>query len=48
LEYYDQPPRIELDYLSKNGRRNRHPYTPDLFIIRKIPQDGKNARPHKS
>jgi hypothetical protein len=35
LEYYDQPPSIELDYLSKNGRRNRHPYTPDLFIIRK-------------
>ncbi|MBW4418955.1 MAG: DDE-type integrase/transposase/recombinase [Myxacorys californica WJT36-NPBG1] len=35
LEYYDQPIPIELDYLSKNGRRNRHPYTPDFFIIRK-------------
>ena len=34
LEYYDQPPRIELDYLSKSGRRNRHPHTPDFFVIR--------------
>jgi putative transposase len=35
LEYYDQPPPIELDYLSKSGRRNRHPHTPDFFVIRK-------------
>ena len=35
LEYYDQPPSIELDYLSKNGRRNRHPYTPDFFVVKK-------------
>lgn len=35
LEYYDQPPSFELDYLSKSGRRNRHRYTPDFFIIRK-------------
>jgi hypothetical protein len=35
LEYYDQPPPIFLDYLSKSGRRNRHQHTPDFFVIRK-------------
>jgi len=35
LEYYDQPPSFELDYLSKSGRHNRHQYTPDFFVIRK-------------
>ncbi len=35
LEYYDQPPPIFLDYLSKNGRRNYHKHTPDTFVIRK-------------
>jgi putative transposase len=34
LEYYDQPPSFELDYLSKSGKRNRHQYTPDFFVIR--------------
>ncbi|MBD2771304.1 DDE-type integrase/transposase/recombinase [Iningainema tapete] len=34
LEYYDQPPPIELDYLAKSGRRNRHQYTPDFFVLR--------------
>lgn len=34
LEYYDQPKPIELVYQSKNGRKNRHQYTPDFFIIR--------------
>jgi len=34
LEYYDQPPSIELCYRSKSGRQNRHLYTPDFFIIR--------------
>lgn len=34
LEYYDQPPAIELVYQSKSGRKNRHQYTPDFFIIR--------------
>ncbi|MDX2239265.1 MAG: Tn7 transposase TnsA N-terminal domain-containing protein [Leptolyngbyaceae cyanobacterium bins.302] len=34
LEYYDQPPPIELDYLSKKGRRTRHQHTPDFFVIR--------------
>lgn len=36
LEYYDQPPSFELDYLSKSGRRNRHQYTPDFFVIRQV------------
>lgn len=35
LEYYDQPPPIELDYFSKTGRRNRHQHTPDFFVIRR-------------
>lgn len=35
LEYYDQPPPIFLDYLSKSGRRNYHKHTPDTFVIRK-------------
>lgn len=34
LEYYDQPPAIELIYKAKSGRQNRHQYTPDFFIIR--------------
>ncbi|MEI2582131.1 TnsA endonuclease N-terminal domain-containing protein [Scytonema sp. PRP1] len=34
LEYYDQPKPIELVYLAKSGRKNRHQYTPDFFIIR--------------
>jgi putative transposase len=34
LEYYDQPPTIELVYAAKSGRRNRHQYTPDFFVIR--------------
>lgn len=33
LEYYDQPPVIELVYPSKTGRTNRHLYTPDFFIL---------------
>jgi putative transposase len=35
LEYYDQPPSIYLNYLSKTGRRNHHPHTPDFFVIRR-------------
>lgn len=34
LEYYDQPPAIELIYAAKSGRGNRHKYTPDFFVIR--------------
>lgn len=34
LEYYDQPPAIELYYETSNGRHNRHRYTPDFFVIR--------------
>ncbi len=35
LEYYDQPPPIEIIYLSKHGRHNRHCYTPDFFVIQR-------------
>lgn len=34
LEYYDQPPPIELDYLSAAGRRVGVLHTPDFFVIR--------------
>ncbi len=33
LEYYDQPPSIELNYLSKRGRQVRTAHTPDFFVI---------------
>lgn len=34
LEYYDQPPPIELHYLSKSGRPVRVLHTPDFFVLR--------------
>lgn len=34
LEYYDQPPRIQLKYLTKKGRRVGVRHTPDFFVIR--------------
>ena len=33
LEYYDQPPPIELNYSSKSGRQVRTAHTPDFFVI---------------
>lgn len=33
LEFYDQPPKIELSYLSKSGRKVRTGHTPDFFVI---------------
>lgn len=35
LEYYDQPPPIELLYLSKKGKPVRCRHTPDFFVIRR-------------
>lgn len=35
LEYYDQPPPIELRYEGKEGQRRVVRHTPDLFVIRK-------------
>lgn len=34
LEYYDQPPPIELNYLSKSSRQVRTAHTPDFFVIK--------------
>ena len=34
LEYFDQPPPIQLDYLSAAGRRMGVVHTPDFFLIR--------------
>lgn len=35
LEYYDQPPPIELNYLSRNGRAIRVLHTADFFVMRR-------------
>jgi putative transposase len=34
LEYYDQPPRIKLDYKSANGKALGVLHTPDFFVLR--------------
>lgn len=34
LEFYDQPPAIELYYMSKTGRAVRVLHTPDFFVLR--------------
>jgi putative transposase len=34
LEYYDQPPSIQLLYLSKKKRRVKVSHTPDFFVLR--------------
>jgi putative transposase len=34
LEYYDQPPPIKLNYLSKDGKPVGVLHTPDFFVIR--------------
>jgi putative transposase len=33
IEYYDQPSMIELNYLSKSGKKVRSQHTPDFFTI---------------
>jgi len=35
-EYYDQPPKIKLNYASPKGRRIGILHTPDFFVIRKF------------
>lgn len=35
LEYWDQPCRIPLTYLARNGRSVRVEHTPDFFVLRK-------------
>lgn len=35
LEYYDQPPKIKLQYEALNGRQIGVLHTPDFFVIRK-------------
>jgi putative transposase len=34
LEFYDQPPSIQLEYRSKTGRFQRPWHTPDYFVLR--------------
>jgi len=34
LEYYDQPPAIELIYQGSDGRNRRVRHTPDFFVLR--------------
>jgi putative transposase len=33
IEYYDQPSTIELNYLSKSGKKVRSQHTPDFFTL---------------
>lgn len=33
LEFYDQPPRIKLDYLNREGKHVCHLATPDYFLL---------------
>ncbi|HEY9696298.1 MAG TPA: Mu transposase C-terminal domain-containing protein [Trichocoleus sp.] len=47
LEYWDQPPSIYLDYLSKSGRHNHHPHTPDFFVIRKNTAGWEECKTHQ-
>ena len=35
LEYYDQPPKIKLQYEALNGRKIVVLHTPDFFVIRR-------------
>lgn len=35
LEYYDQPPSIKLNYVSKSGKAVGVLHTPDFFVIRR-------------
>ncbi len=35
IEYWEQVPSFNLDYRDESGRRYRHVYTPDFFVIRK-------------
>lgn len=34
-EFWDQPPKLTLQYEAKNGRKIEMEYTPDYFVIRK-------------
>jgi putative transposase len=45
LEYYDQPPAIELVYLTKHGRKHRHLCTPDFFVIRTHSASWEECKP---
>lgn len=35
LEFYDQPPAIKIEYLTKSGKKVAPFYTPDFFIIQR-------------
>ncbi len=35
IEYWDQPPSIKLNYLSRSGKKLAVLHTPDFFVIRK-------------
>ncbi len=32
-EFYDQPPKIKVSYIGRNGKRNTHLITPDFFLL---------------
>lgn len=34
LEFYDQPPKFKIQYISLSGRKIAHYHTPDFFVLR--------------
>ncbi|MCI0601585.1 TnsA endonuclease N-terminal domain-containing protein [bacterium] len=48
IEYWDQPPSFYLDYRDESGRRYRHLYTPDFFVIREAGAGWVKAKTEKS
>lgn len=47
LEYYDQPPSFNLDYLGRNGRRIVVLHTPDYFAIHKETAGWEECKPEE-
>lgn len=45
LEYFDQPPPIELSYLAPSGRAVRARHTPDFFVLRTSSAEWVECKP---
>lgn len=46
LEYYDQPPKIKLQYEALNGRQIGVLHTPDFFVIRRNSAGWEECKTH--
>jgi transposase InsO family protein len=47
LEYYDQPPAIRLEYLSRSGRSQRPWHTADYFVLRQTEVGWEECKPEQ-